>query len=87
MNQLDAKKRAQVLTAICEGNSIRSVTRMFGVGKNTVARLLLAGVDPADLVTFAAAGVLCVVMTMIGTLVPTMRAVRVDPATAFRSEA
>jgi IS1 family transposase len=42
MNQLDAKKRAQVLTAICEGNSIRSVTRMFGVGKNTVARLLLA---------------------------------------------
>ena len=42
MNQLDATKRAQVLTAICEGNSIRSVTRMFGVGKNTVARLLLA---------------------------------------------
>ena len=42
MNQLDAKKRAQVLMAICEGNSIRSVTRMFGVGKNTVARLLLA---------------------------------------------
>jgi hypothetical protein len=42
MNQLDANKRAQVLTAICEGNSIRSVTRMFGVGKNTVARLLLA---------------------------------------------
>jgi IS1 family transposase len=42
MNQLDATKRAQVLGAICEGNSIRSVTRMFGVGKNTVARLLLA---------------------------------------------
>jgi len=42
MNQLDASKRAQVLTAICEGNSIRSVTRMFGVGKNTVARLLLS---------------------------------------------
>lgn len=42
MNQIDAKKRAQVLSAICEGNSIRSVTRMFGVGKNTVARLLLS---------------------------------------------
>jgi IS1 family transposase len=41
MNQLDATKRAQVLLAICEGNSIRSVTRMFGVGKNTVARLLV----------------------------------------------
>jgi putative ABC transport system permease protein len=48
---------------------------------------LLAGVEPADLVTFVAAGVLCVVMTMIGTLVPIMRAVRVDPATAFRAEA
>ena len=41
MNQLDSAKRTQVLSAICEGNSIRSVTRMFGVGKNTVARLLL----------------------------------------------
>lgn len=42
MNQLDTSKRVQVLSALCEGNSIRSVTRMFGVGKNTVARLLLA---------------------------------------------
>jgi IS1 family transposase len=41
MNQLDESKRAQVLQALCEGNSIRSVTRMFGVGKNTVARLLI----------------------------------------------
>jgi IS1 family transposase len=41
MNQLDDSKRAQVLQALCEGNSIRSVTRMFGVGKNTVARLLV----------------------------------------------
>jgi putative ABC transport system permease protein len=47
---------------------------------------LLAGVEPADVVTFTAAGALCVVMTMIGTLLPTMRAVRVDPATAFRSD-
>ena len=41
MNQLDAKKRGQVIAALCEGNSIRSITRMFGVGKNTVARLLI----------------------------------------------
>src|ERR1700685_3836048 len=41
MNQLDDIKRGQVLQALCEGNSIRSVTRMFGVGKNTVARLLV----------------------------------------------
>ncbi|HTS49640.1 MAG TPA: IS1 family transposase [Bryobacteraceae bacterium] len=41
MNRMDSTKRAQVLSAICEGNSIRSVTRMFHVGKNTVARLLI----------------------------------------------
>jgi len=41
MNQLDTTRQAQVLMALCEGNSIRAVCRMFGVGKNTVARLLL----------------------------------------------
>jgi putative ABC transport system permease protein len=48
---------------------------------------LLAGVEPADPMTFIAAGVLCVVMTLVGSLLPTLRAARVDPATAFRSEA
>jgi ABC-type antimicrobial peptide transport system permease subunit len=48
---------------------------------------LLAGVEPSDVVTFGAAGILCVVMTMVGSLLPTLRAVRVDPAAAFRSEA
>jgi len=48
---------------------------------------LLAGVEPADPTTFIAAGVLCVVMTLVGSLLPTLRAARVDPATAFRSEA
>jgi IS1 family transposase len=41
MKVLDAKTKAQVLTALCEGSSIRSITRMFGVGKNTVASLLI----------------------------------------------
>ena len=48
---------------------------------------LLAGVEPADAMTFAAAGALCVLMTIAGTLAPALRAVRVDPAAAFRSEA
>jgi predicted permease len=48
---------------------------------------LLAGVQPADTVTFAAVGVLCVAMTLLGSLLPTLRAARVDPATAFRAEA
>ena len=48
---------------------------------------LLAGVQPSDVLTFASAGILCIVMTMIGTFAPTMRAAGVDPATAFRAEA
>jgi ABC-type antimicrobial peptide transport system permease subunit len=48
---------------------------------------LLAGVQPADPVTFIAAGLLCVAMTLVGSLAPTLRAARVDPAIAFRSEA
>lgn len=45
MNKLDRKTRAQVLTLLCEGMSIRAITRTLGVGKNTVARLLVdAGV-------------------------------------------
>ena len=50
-------------------------------------RSLLAGVPPADVVTFGTAGVLCVVMALVGSLLPTLRAVRVDPATALRAEA
>jgi len=41
MNQLSNEQRAQVIAALVEGNSIRSICRMFNVGKNTVARLLI----------------------------------------------
>jgi len=49
MNRLDSAKRAQVIAALVEGNSIRSVVRMTGVAKNTVAGLLVdAGVACAE---------------------------------------
>ena len=41
MNRLNAERRAQVIAALVEGNSIRSVVRMTGVAKNTVANLLV----------------------------------------------
>jgi hypothetical protein len=40
MNQLDSKRRTQVIAALVEGNSIRATVRMTGVAKNTVAKLL-----------------------------------------------
>jgi IS1 family transposase len=40
MNQLSTAKRAQIIGALVEGNSINATCRMFGVGKHTVLRLL-----------------------------------------------
>jgi IS1 family transposase len=45
MNKLDRDSRAKILQLLREGMSIRAITRVMGVGKNTVARLLVdAGV-------------------------------------------
>jgi IS1 family transposase len=41
MNKLDSAKRAQVIAALVEGTSCRSVSRMTGVARNTVASLLI----------------------------------------------
>jgi IS1 family transposase len=40
MNKLSTQKRVQVISALVEGMSIRSVVRMTGVSKNTVVKLL-----------------------------------------------
>ncbi len=40
MNKLPTEKRAQILGMIVEGVSIRSITRLAGVSKNTVVKLL-----------------------------------------------
>lgn len=40
MNRLSTKKRASVVAALVEGNSIRATVRMTGVAKNTVTKLL-----------------------------------------------
>lgn len=40
MNQLSQKDRARILGALVEGMSIRATSRMFGVSKTTVAKLI-----------------------------------------------
>jgi putative ABC transport system permease protein len=56
----------------------------YAVGLNLQA--LLAGVKPGDSATFLSAIALCLVMTLAGSLMPALRAVRVDPTTAIRVE-
>ncbi len=55
-------------------------------GAGIELRALLAGVDPGDFATFAAAIALCVAMTLGGTAIPAIKAVRIDAATALRTE-
>jgi IS1 family transposase len=41
MNKLSTKDRARILHLLCEGQSIRAVTRLTGASKNTVTKLLI----------------------------------------------
>lgn len=41
MNKLDTKTRAQMLAMLCEGASMRSVSRLCDVSINTVSKLLV----------------------------------------------
>jgi predicted permease len=56
----------------------------YAAGKAMQA--LLAGVSPADVPTFAAAIVLSLAMTLLGSLFPALRAARLDPAIVMRAE-
>src|ERR1700758_292760 len=40
MNQLSREKRAKIVSALVEGNSINSIVRMTGVSKVTILKLL-----------------------------------------------
>lgn len=41
MNQLPLATRSQIITLLCEGNSLRAITRITGVSINTVTKLLV----------------------------------------------
>jgi ABC-type lipoprotein release transport system permease subunit len=43
-------------------------------------------VNPADFATFGAAIALALVMTLVGSLLPAVRAVRIDPLNALRAD-
>ncbi len=56
----------------------------YAAGRSMSA--LLAGVHPGDGQAFGAAVVLTGVMLVVGTVVPTLRALRIDPISAIRAE-
>jgi IS1 family transposase/lambda repressor-like predicted transcriptional regulator len=48
MNRLPLERRAQILSMIAEGNSLRAVSRMADVSFNTVSKLLLDVADACE---------------------------------------
>ena len=63
---------------------VPGVALAYAAGRSMQA--LLAGVAPADALTLAAAVGLVVVMTVAGSVFPTLRALRVNPIIAIRAE-
>jgi predicted permease len=63
---------------------IPGVALAYAAGRSMEA--LLAGVAPADATTMFAAVGLSALMTAVGSVMPTLRALRVDPIAAIRSE-
>jgi predicted permease len=63
---------------------VPGIALAYAAGRSMEA--LLAGVKPADTATLASAVTLVVVMVVVGSVLPTLRALRVDPLTAIRAE-
>jgi ABC-type antimicrobial peptide transport system permease subunit len=55
-------------------------------GAGRALESLLAGISPGDAPVWVAAILLCFAMTLAGSLVPAIRAARVDPGTAIRCD-
>jgi predicted permease len=73
-----------------EGLALAGAGILVGVGLAFLAgramESLLAGVAPGDLPTFLAAVGLAAMMTLVGSLLPALRAIRIDPLAAVRAE-
>jgi len=71
-------------TLLAIAGVIPGLVLAFAAGR--LMESLLAGVQPGDPVTFLAAGVLCAVMTIGGSLLPAVRAAQTDPARTLRAD-
>jgi ABC-type antimicrobial peptide transport system permease subunit len=87
---LGASTRDIVSAIVGRGMLATSIGIVIGVGLAAGAgralQALLAGVAPTDRLTFAVAVGLCVAMAIAGSLIPALRALRVDPIRAIRAD-
>jgi putative ABC transport system permease protein len=82
---LDILKMVVGRSALLAGIGVTiGVALAYAAGRSMQS--LLAGVEPSNLTVFVAAVLLSLLMTIAGSLLPALRAVRVDPLTATRAE-
>ena len=70
--------------ALAVAGLIPGLALAYGAGRWLES--LLADVRPGDVWTFALATVLCFATTLLGTVIPGLRAIRVNPTTVMRAE-
>jgi len=87
---LGAQPRDVVAMVVTNAARLGAAGLLIGVALAYVAgrsmEALLAGVNPGDGQAFGAAVALTAIMLAVGTLVPTLRALRIDPIRAIRTE-
>ena len=85
---LGAQQSSILRLVLGQGASLAAVGAILGIGLAYIAgeqmKALLAGVGPGDPATFIAAAGLAVFMTVGGSLLPALRALRVDAASVMK---
>lgn len=84
-------ERRSILTMVLQRGLRLALLGIFigaalAVAAGRTLQAVLAGVSPADVVTFGGAVGLAILMTIAGSLLPALRATRVDPLQVIRSE-
>ncbi|HZU28828.1 MAG TPA: ABC transporter permease [Bryobacteraceae bacterium] len=86
---LGAQRRDILRLVLVQSLALSCAAIVLGVvlawGAAHAMQALLAGVSPADSATFLIAVSLCFAMALAGSLIPALRALRVDPLTALRA--
>ena len=87
---LGAQSRDLISLVLREGIILTAIGAFLGLILSYYAgrsmQALLAGVAPFDPATVAIASIVAFAMSLSGTLLPTIRAMRIDPATVIRTE-
>lgn len=87
---LGASRREVATLILSQGSRLATIGVTIGLiaafAMRGVVRQLLYGIEPSDPLTFTLVPITLVVVALIASLIPALRATRVDPAVAMRAE-